>query len=253
MSTLVLAGCALEVTETEAEEERVGVAIEAITNGTIPDATTNIRGGFLTIGQLKPGEIVITNFCSGTLITNTRLLTAKHCLTDPSTVAVLSDPSRLRISTGRGTAQSQTRNGKTIFFPASGFDYAVIDVSSPFSMPRNSDDVITTSGYQRLIINATAGTQVTCFGSGTPTMGTLRTANLTAQVQDRFFRYEKNSINQIMAPGDSGGGCVSFVSPLVSMWKAPLISIHNSCFTGGPCFDEAAILAVFDTWAPAIP
>lgn len=229
-----------------------------ILNGTGADSATNDRGGFVALSL--PSFDIDAVFCSGTLYTNSALITAKHCLSHPQTQHLQARPSELLVSMGRGGAMPQYRNGGAIWFHRTK-DLAIVEVATPFEMPRTSDNVLATEGYQRPVTTVPAGSPVLCYGYGRtaetcdasgnncigPGAGVLRSAALTAQIINdpinmiQFFRYEPNAQRQLQAHGDSGGGCVTFNRIPIALWHQPLVSVNTNCFPGEFCNAEQAV------------
>jgi Trypsin len=279
LAGLFLLGCgsdpgdgtaAKEPEGTEPQVKEVSSVSEPILNGLVADSDTNARGGFVALAFFDSSNKEHV-FCSGTLYANAFLMTARHCFNASTTTFLQSNPSKLKVTMGRNSSSLVTRSGKAIYFPASTVDYAIVELSSGFSMPRNSDNMMSTTGYSRSFTTVADKTPVICTGYGRSSetcdssgnnctgsgVGTLRIAALTSELIQNtpvnFYRYEPNSQGQLQAHGDSGGGCVSLLLAPVAMWRQPLISVTSSCFPGDFCNAEMAAAALFDTWTKISP
>jgi len=264
LAGVCLLGCAAEVVDPEAEvdlqaDEDVGVTAQAILNGSVASTETKTKGGLVGLWYLVNGGPAIKFFCSATLITNTRLITAKHCLTHPNTAFLQGRPGDLRVRMGNGLQPPdfQVQNGKTIYFPTSILDYALVEVASPFRLPRNSDGVVSTSGFQRQLGNVTSGQTVVCHGHGNTSPGSgagqLHAAVLRATLEQHqpfsWYTFLPNSQQQIMHEGDSGGGC------LVAGTPPKLVSVTTDCFLNEPrsCIGEIAAYVNIESWTQVNP
>jgi len=269
------AGCAVEPEEsstpdrTDDPNPELQEQSQAILNGNVADTETLRKGGFVQLAHSVNGQL--KKFCSGTLISNTRLFTARHCFEDPTTRYIQGNAPSLFVFMAHGDLGQQERRGQAIFFANSGFDYAMVDVRGGFNMPRNSDNVVATTVYTRAITIVPSGTDVLCFGNGLnsetcgadPNVcegtgnGVLRWARLTGTVFDagshQMFRYKPNILFQLQARGDSGGSCVTLVPIVKQMWKQPLVSILSQCSPGSFCNSEIALTTKFDTWTKVTP
>jgi hypothetical protein len=271
LAVLCLLGCATEVAVDHPElpeaADDVGVNSQAIINGIEANTEIKTRWGFVALAHTRD-DGSLKFFCSATLYSNTWAVTAKHCLTHENTQFLQSQPGRLRVQMGRGvpgSQGSQTRTGKSIYFANTpSLDVALIEVTSPFTLPRNGDAVLSTTGFSRQFGWVNDGTQVICHGHGynfvdcdgtscnVSGAGTLRLAVLTADVVDAtpldFYRFPVNSQGQNLTWGDSGGGCI-----VAATWPPALVSISSSCFPGQECFADIAWDALWDSYTKVSP
>ncbi len=256
--------------EQEAEPTPVEVTSAPILNGSTPDHDTNVKGGFVALADRRSdGSIRV--FCSGALFSNTHLITARHCLTHPALEYLQDRPGSLLVQLAPNNARGQVRIGKSIWFPRSSIDYAIIEVAAPFSMPRNSDGLVSTIGFTRQFNTVPTNTPVICFGHGRNVencdssgnnctgsgVGILRWATLTATVFDagdrNMYRFRPNGQNQLHAHGDSGSVCVAPTRSFAEIWKQPIITVLSTCFPGEFCNAEMAAFAMFDGWDKVSP
>jgi hypothetical protein len=174
IASLGLAACAMD------DGDELSVDRDEIINGTVISAENS-------------GFAIVNGGCSGTLITNTWVLTAKHCGTAVGSSVVMG---------------SQTRTvDRVVNHPS--VDASIARLSAPMTMNGS-----TTNHRWRLRGDALgAGTSVRCFGYGRNTytggFGTLRTANMTVHsTSGSDYVFRPNSSGQIQWMGDSGGGCL---------------------------------------------
>lgn len=190
----------------------------------VPDDTVVSSGSEIRNGDAVPpgySEIALLNLdgsgCSGELITNSLVLTAKHCIfawisfderaaVDPATVF---EPRRITATIG---AQMQTAD-LVLWHPS--LDVAVIHFEKPFSIAGS------TKGYVRRVraSSVAVGDTLECYGYGNNIrdgrgmetgFGTLRhSSNTVSAVSSTQFSISNNARDQILLRGDSGGACFS--------------------------------------------
>lgn len=234
-------GCAAEVADPAGVPELkvvedVGVTTEAIRNGWTPDPDEIDRGGFVA---LVATSSPLDAFCSGTVMTNSHVLTARHCV-EPD----LDDVGAISIVLGDGI-ERQLRRADIIWVPRGkpDRDYAWIHVDTPFFMP-SPGGANSQTGYVRNVMDVPNNSAAYCFGFG-ESPRRLTFAQLILSRQDPLYVISPNQFGQTLAPGDSGGGCFGIVRGLrQDLSNAPLVSIARAGAPGLPVFFSVAERAV---------
>jgi hypothetical protein len=217
-----LSGCGGEpdsgrnsTSQSGAAADPVGTNEQPITNGT-PLSEDYARGeGILRITTLlgNPPNGSVGN-CTGTLVRNDMVLTARHCVTTDGQInGPLAPVGSVTLSLGG------ERSGVRTITRLLTSDAVVLRTSSLFANGASRYD------YTRPIGQSTnaflVGKFVNCYGygrTGTPTQGQLHTARLKVTgSSDTTFTLSKNSLGQLPDHGDSGGPCFTDDRTLVGV------------------------------------
>jgi hypothetical protein len=194
LSLAALSGVAACSANAGTAAEDLGQAAEKVVYGTpeVPD-----QSGVVLL-QSPVG------LCSGVLLTNFVVLTAKHCVVDAKGAPIT--PSSILATMGGEKARG------ALVFPHPTLDAAIIGTIQTFTMGGSK------VGWLQLVdftpTPALVGQQVKCWGYGfndpleTAGLGILRSAPLTVQsVTPTSFYEVNNAAGQQLASGDSGGPC----------------------------------------------
>ncbi len=231
LAALIAIACAAV---TFAQEENIGQTKQAIVGG------PSVHIGMLEeLGLLSLARAGFNPHCSASLLTNEWIITAAHCLNS----ADISTPNQVTVTANWTVVQTRQaieirslRSVRTVFSTALP-DIALIRVGDPFSVggsrkhfrrelvANKMDNLV---GYP--IETYGRGINVLAQGSGaaaTPSQndGQYRSAKTQiTKVEGNLYWFPRNSSNQIVAGGDSGGP--SFI---INQRGRALVGVHSSC------------------------
>jgi hypothetical protein len=182
-----------------------GAADEGLSDEELSQVNESIINGTVVTGEETEGVVKLTDLgCSGTLVTNSWVLTAKHCVSGLQSVHI-----EHQKATGV-TDQITVTNTATNVILHPSVDVALVHMPSTFTISGSTDGIFNTAILQAdtSLVNKT----VKCSGYGRNTLttgfGTLRTANLNvSNVSGGIVTTVPNSSSQIQWKGDSGSTC----------------------------------------------
>lgn len=223
VASLCAVGCGGTAPVDPASEE-VDRTSEAIVNGYTLSSEENTSIVAIQVwNTVRNPPAHWSTFCSGGMMTNTILVTAKHCLENPPAGTIYAQMGSQRIAL------------KTPYALNPDWDIAVAKLVSPMAMWNYNNGrfltnppKVTTSGYLRTI--HTGGNQsldqssVMCWGHGGATDANpaprLTYAPLNTRFHDGYSPTEEvhmvETNNRICQPGDSGMLCLDNLSPYAS-------------------------------------
>ena len=232
-------------------QENTGQVQQGIVSGQTVSTLMLEELGLLTLAAPNPN-------CSASLLTNEWIITAAHCLT-PDDIA---NPSQVTLTANWRTEQVrqavEIRSSRVLpQFPTG--DLALIRVGNPFNvngstkhfrrelLANGMDDLVgyAIETYGRGIFRVAqnfAGTAIPAQSDGQ-----FRSAKTQiTRVEGLRYWFPRNSANQIVAGGDSGGP--SFV---ITRTGRALAGVHSSCLTS--CLPGQTCPANSWTWTSDIP
>ena len=224
-------------------QENTGQSRQAVVSG------PPVHIGILEeLGLLSLARSGFNPHCSASLLTNEWIITAAHCLNAND----ISNPSAVTLTANWESVQTrQAREIRSLgivpIFGSALPDIALIRVGDPFSVRGSRKHF-----RQQLIANRMdnlmgypietygRGINVLAQGSGATAMpsqndGQYRAAKTQiTKVEGNLYWFPRNSSNQIVAGGDSGGP--SFI---ITRTGRALVGVHSkcrrSCLPGQPC------------------
>jgi V8-like Glu-specific endopeptidase len=186
------------------------------------------------------GDILITHFlgggheasCTGTLLRNDLVVTARHCIT---TNVEINGPADTNATDYYLSMDSQTVTGAEVIDVTGGSqDFAFLAVTPFFQTGPNANQA---QGWLRSVYSGTdaslVGQTLSCEGYGDNTcsdtgFGTLRTASLgVSSSTGTTISFSVNSLGQIQWKGDSGSTCYTS--------DGAMTTVMSTCTCGLSC------------------
>ncbi|MBX3125713.1 MAG: trypsin-like serine protease [Polyangiaceae bacterium] len=192
---------------------------------------------YVAVHHGGPGNTSTTrpyNICSGTLVRNDAVLTARHCVTYDRTIGGVVDGNLHDFELLIGSQRSGVREIVDL-----GSDVAVIIAQRFFTM--HTRNVGWKVPLYASPSSTLLGRELFCFGYGVnsttadpATAGILRYAWLAPNLETSFqLEYPTNASGQGMYKGDSGGSCI-YTGHLGTALE--VTGVNSTCSTSaGPC------------------